>query len=958
MTARAILLVDPDTPSRRVLEVSLKKAGYEVMAARGAAEAAERALSEPPALVLTEQQLPDGTGADLCRRLRKAPALRRTAIVFFSEDASPEARIEAIEAGADDFLAKPMRVKEVLARVSTLLDRQRFDALATEDGARSFSGTLADIGLVDLLQLVETGRKTCIVHLASDDRKSGGFVGAGQERGRIYCRDGAVIDAEIGGFRGEEAVYRLLLWNDGVFEMEFTQLGRDDVVRRSTQALLMEGMRRLDEWQALQPRLPSLDTRLEVDFRALSERVRELPEAVQGMVRLFDGKRTVLEAVNDAPFDDVSALAIVARLFEEGVLFDRNTRPPAPAEDRDATALDAWLSAAPLPRASTIPSTYGGVPSALGRAVIPSPVTPSHILGSAARTAHPTPLDAGEPILLSRDAIGTRRPPAADLDGWGRVEHRSARTEARAEDDWGRAPAPTPAWDPEVWQSAAPRRAPAALPERAGTSASAVAYEAVLQAERERASARASVSYDPAGIRQPAAPTAPVASEPRALPASVSAATTAALTVHRSALPRGGSVVAALASTASTIVDAPPTVTHVPAAPAPAPAAPAPVAPAPAAVVAAPVAPPAPAPVAPAPTPASRAEKPGPMPPPPTADVSPPASSSVPRLDGAGGAAHAREDTMERFIRRGEHEDDYPSTDGGSGSTFAAIAMAAAVIVALIVFSSVGGKKETPIPPSAPVAAAPPTPPAPPTTPVAPVAAPAPTSPAPAVGTVPAGAAPAAGSVPAGAVATPAAAEPPAPAAATVAPPAPAAPVATAAPAPPAPPPAAATVAPPAPPAAPAPAAKPEPVAKPEPAAKPVKDRTMPRKVEPKPEPSGPDPRIAKFVQLGESSLARKDLGEAETAFRGALELAPNEAAAHSGLAFVLVQKGSDAEAKREAQRALKLRSRDGRAYLVLGLVALNAGDEKGAKRSFERFLKLSPRDPQAAEIRTVVGNM
>ena len=65
--------------------------------------------------------------------------------------------------------------------------------------------------------------------------------------------------------QGEEAVYRLLTWTDGEFEVVFRNVRRKDVIKISSQALLMEGMRRLDEWGRLLEQLPPLDTRFEVD---------------------------------------------------------------------------------------------------------------------------------------------------------------------------------------------------------------------------------------------------------------------------------------------------------------------------------------------------------------------------------------------------------------------------------------------------------------------------------------------------------------------------------------------------------------------------------------------------------------------------------------------------------------------------------------------------------------------
>ena len=102
------------------------------------------------------------------------------------------------------------------------------------------------------------------------------------------------VDAELGNLRGEEAVYRALIWNAGTFAVEFCPVSNDDVIPTTTQGLLMEGMRCVDEWGRLLEQLPPLGTIFEIDRDALVERLNEIPDELNGILRLFDGKRTLL----------------------------------------------------------------------------------------------------------------------------------------------------------------------------------------------------------------------------------------------------------------------------------------------------------------------------------------------------------------------------------------------------------------------------------------------------------------------------------------------------------------------------------------------------------------------------------------------------------------------------------------------------------------------------------------
>ncbi len=121
MTSGArILVVDDERPIRRALEVTLAQAGYRVTTAGTAREALSVAALEPPDLVLLDMMLPDGDGADVCRRLRD---WLRSPILLVSVIEDEAEKVRALDAGADDYMTKPFGVEELLARVRALLRR-------------------------------------------------------------------------------------------------------------------------------------------------------------------------------------------------------------------------------------------------------------------------------------------------------------------------------------------------------------------------------------------------------------------------------------------------------------------------------------------------------------------------------------------------------------------------------------------------------------------------------------------------------------------------------------------------------------------------------------------------------------------------------------------------------------------------------------------------------------------
>jgi DNA-binding response OmpR family regulator len=309
---KQLLLVDADPRSVRVLEVSLKKAGYSVTTATDGQDALAKIEFSTPDLILSDTRLPRLDGYELVRRLKEHAEFAQLPVVFLTSQKSIEDKIRGLELGVEDYLTKPIFVRELITRVNLLLARRTQEKMATSmptSRRTRLSGSLEDMGVVDLLQTFEVSRKSGIARISDGRRET-----------RVFFRDGKVVDAELGRLRGEEAVYRALIWISGSFEVEFCPVANEDIIPTSTQGLLMEGMRRVDEWGRLLEQLPSLKTIFEVDHEQLVERLNEIPDELNGILRLFDGKRTLIDVVDESPFEDLSTLSTITKLYFEGLL--------------------------------------------------------------------------------------------------------------------------------------------------------------------------------------------------------------------------------------------------------------------------------------------------------------------------------------------------------------------------------------------------------------------------------------------------------------------------------------------------------------------------------------------------------------------------------------------------------------------------------------------------------------
>jgi CheY-like chemotaxis protein len=306
----------------RVLEVSLRKAGFSVTTAVSVSDAFDKLQLDAPDLIISETTFPDGDGFELRSKVRATPEWDEIPFIFLTAEAAIENKIRGLELGVDDYLTKPIYIKEIVTRINILLQKkQRTRFEERRDGRTRFAGRVADMPVVDVIQTIEISRKSGVIQ----------FVGDRGRQAAIYFRDGRVIDAEAGALQGEDAVYRLLTWSEGEFEVVFRTVRRREVIAMSSQGLLMEGMRRLDEWSRLLEQLPPLSHRFDVDAAELSTRLGDVPDHNNTILRLIDGRRTLLEVIDASDVGDLECLQAISRLYFEEMLVDLDHGAPVRA---------------------------------------------------------------------------------------------------------------------------------------------------------------------------------------------------------------------------------------------------------------------------------------------------------------------------------------------------------------------------------------------------------------------------------------------------------------------------------------------------------------------------------------------------------------------------------------------------------------------------------------------------
>ncbi len=120
---KKILVVDDELESVKLIGLMLQRRGYEIVAARTGAQAVEKAHVDNPDLVILDVMMPDMDGFEVCRRLRADPDTSNLPIIMFTAKSLVDDKVAGFQAGADDYLTKPVHPEELASRIEAVLLR-------------------------------------------------------------------------------------------------------------------------------------------------------------------------------------------------------------------------------------------------------------------------------------------------------------------------------------------------------------------------------------------------------------------------------------------------------------------------------------------------------------------------------------------------------------------------------------------------------------------------------------------------------------------------------------------------------------------------------------------------------------------------------------------------------------------------------------------------------------------
>jgi CheY-like chemotaxis protein len=230
-----LLLVDDNPMVLGLLQGALTPLA-KVTTSNDSADALLKAVDDPPDLLVSDYRMPGMDGQQLVEKLKSRPKTAGIAVILLASKADITERFSNHEP-VDDFVEKPFFLKEATQRIKRLIDKialEKMAKTAPSDGV--VRGSLAQMNVIDLVQSLEMGRKSCALTLTLD-----------RDKCEMYFNEGQVTHAVYGVLTGDPAVFKVLGWTGGNFQINFEGKTSKQTTTLNTQGLLMEGLRMLDE---------------------------------------------------------------------------------------------------------------------------------------------------------------------------------------------------------------------------------------------------------------------------------------------------------------------------------------------------------------------------------------------------------------------------------------------------------------------------------------------------------------------------------------------------------------------------------------------------------------------------------------------------------------------------------------------------------------------------------------
>jgi len=340
----SLVVFDPVSRSRAALKFGFERDGFQVLTAADPSETVAMAQNRAAQLVivsLTPGAASDGDESEgrdseenlaaalqLIGRLREEERTRDLPLVALGDPGDREA---ALRAGADEFVARPAFIRDVITLAKLAV------AMRQDGDDSGVVAMLDDYELYFLVRALSAAGRSGILGLER-----------GRRTGEVQLVKGQVTGARVGNIAGSVAFSHLMLWSEAALHLNYqTPSVSDRKISVSTDELLVEGAKFAREFEAMAERVGGA----QMVLRQVPERVAEsrakIPSEVAGLLKIYDGRRALIDIVEDSPFKPLDTIKITHRLQEMKVVERATTKDaaetPAGSPLTAALAVRDWL---------------------------------------------------------------------------------------------------------------------------------------------------------------------------------------------------------------------------------------------------------------------------------------------------------------------------------------------------------------------------------------------------------------------------------------------------------------------------------------------------------------------------------------------------------------------------------------------------------------------------------------
>lgn len=294
MKRPVILFIDDDPVIQKLLSTHMQRSKFTTLHALSGQSALEIVDDNQVDLIVLDIDMPQMDGFQTLQNLRKKG--NNIPVIFLSCLNGENLKTKGLELGADDYIVKPCSIAELTARIDAVLRRTRPTGLSKGE----ITGNTDIFSLSDILQMLVLTERNATITL--DDIEGG-----------LVVRDGKIVAARQGGFRGLEGIRRLFLLESGAFILRYDVLPKiSGKFKKNISNLLLEVNLWVDEMREAMQSLGGEDAMLKLqpspsdnaDFEALRE---SFPMSIVGLVTLLKG-------------DIKESLSLVKQALEKKVL--------------------------------------------------------------------------------------------------------------------------------------------------------------------------------------------------------------------------------------------------------------------------------------------------------------------------------------------------------------------------------------------------------------------------------------------------------------------------------------------------------------------------------------------------------------------------------------------------------------------------------------------------------------